>query len=308
MKQIKVFAPATIGNFNVGYDVLGLSLNNIGDELILEFNNSGKNKISKIINGPDLPYETDKNSCSVVIAAMQKAVKDKRGLDIVIKKGFASGSGMGSSSASSAAAAFGYNELVGAPYSRRELIHFAALGEKIACGTAHVDNVAPSLLGGIVLSSGKSPEEILQLPIIDDLYAVTLLPGIKINTSDARKILKDSVSKEIYSRQLGYMGAFVSSLYKKDLDLFSASMKDMVVEPMRSILIPRFRELKETALQNSALAFGISGSGPSVFAIAHGEDKAEIIRTKLEKVYKGSGMNVITYCNAIVEDSGARII
>jgi homoserine kinase len=308
MKNIKAFAPATIANFNVGYDILGLSLNNIGDEVELTFNGTKENKISKIINGDNLPYEIDKNCCSVVIRKMQEDQNNFRGVDIVLTKGFAAGSGLGSSSASSAAAAYGYNKLIGSPYSNKELVAFAAEGERVACGSPHIDNVAPSILGGLILAKGNNPSDILELPIINNLYAVTLYPNIKVNTSDSRKILKDNVPLATFSKQVAFMGSFVMSLYEKDINLFSDSLQDLVIEPIRSLLIPKFQEMKSEALKNNALAFGVSGSGPSIFAIAEGAENAKKIEIALKKVYKNVDLSSQTFISALTKDSGTRIL
>lgn len=308
MKKITAFAPATIANFNVGFDILGLSLGNMGDEITLTPNGTTENKILEIINGDNLPKEADKNCSSVVIRKMQEAQNEFIGVDIILKKGFSSGSGLGSSSASSAAAAFGYNELIGKPYSNKELVVFAAEGERVACGSAHVDNVAPSILGGIILSKGNRQNDILELPVLEDLFAVTLYPHVKLNTSDSRKILKSTLSVATFSQQMGLMGAFVVSLYEKDYDLFSDSLQDLVIEPMRSLLIPKFKEMKQAALDNKALAFGISGSGPSVFAIAKGKENAEIIKNALEKVYQHVDIPIQTYINPVCKGNGARIV
>jgi|TARA_B110000014_G_C20119090_1_gene592176 homoserine kinase len=308
MKNIKAFAPATIANFNVGYDILGLSLNNIGDEVELTFNGTKENKISKIINGDNLPYEIDKNCCSVVIRKMQEDQNNFRGVDIILTKGFAAGSGLGSSSASSAAAAYGYNKLIGSPYSNKELVAFAAEGERVACGSPHIDNVAPSILGGLILAKGNNPSDILELPIINNLYAVTLYPNIKVNTSDSRKILKDNVPLATFSKQVAFMGSFVMSLYEKDINLFSDSLQDLVIEPIRSLLIPKFQEMKSEALKNNALAFGVSGSGPSIFAIAEGAENAKKIEIALKKVYKNVDISSQTFISALTKDSGTRIL
>lgn len=307
MKSVTAFAPATLANFNVGYDILGLSLNNIGDEVELTFNGTNENRITQIINGDNLPYEADKNCCSVVIQKMQEAQDDFRGVDIVIKKGFASGSGLGSSSASSAAAAYGYNRLIDSPYTDKELVAFAAEGERVACGSAHIDNVAPAILGGIILAKGNVPSDLVELPVIDNLYIVTLYPNISVKTSDSRTILKTDVPLAVFSKQVAYMGTFVAGLYKKDIRLFADSLQDLVIEPMRSLLIPKYREMKSVAMNRNALAFGISGSGPSVFAVAEGIDDAKSIEDALKEVYKSVDIPIQTYINALVENSGARI-
>ena len=309
MKEFIAFAPATIANFNVGYDVLGLSLNDIGDEVKLIINGSKQNKIIEIINGKGLPFNVDKNCCSVVIQKMQEAQQKFIGVDIIIKKGFAAGSGLGSSSASSAAAAFAYNKLIGSIYTTKELVFFAAEGERIACGTPHIDNVAPALLGGLILTIGNTPNDIIELPLIDDLYAVTLFPSIEIKTSDAREILNDtSINLPTLSKQVSLMGSFITSLYEKDLELFSTSLIDMVVEPKRSKLIPKFRELKIAAFQSKALAFGISGSGPSVFAIAKNNKQASKIEKSLENVFLNTSIKIKTSKHLIHKESGTRMI
>ncbi|MCZ4409051.1 homoserine kinase [Cryomorphaceae bacterium 1068] len=308
MKSITAFAPATLANFNVGYDILGLSLNNIGDEVELTFNNTGTNKIIEIINGDGLPYEVEKNCCSVVIRKMQEAQNDFRGVDIRLKKGFAAGSGLGSSSASSAAAAYGYNHLIDSPYTSKELVAFAAEGERVACGTDHVDNVAPSLLGGIILAKGKNPDDLIKLPLIDNLYIVTLYPNITVNTADSRKLLEDQVPLDTYIKQVAYMGTFVAGLYEKNLRLVADSLRDLVVEPARSFLIPHFKEMKSMAMTNDAMSFGISGSGPSIFALAEGEENAKRIEAALLKIYEDGNIATQTFINALVENSGARIL
>ncbi|MCJ8290639.1 MAG: homoserine kinase [Crocinitomicaceae bacterium] len=308
MNSTKAFAPATIANFNVGYDVLGLSLNGIGDEVELTINGTEENRIIHIKNGAELPMESEKNCCSVVIRAMQENLGEFRGVDISILKGFDSGSGLGSSSASSAAAAFGYNSLVGNPFGKKELIVFAAEGERVACGSAHIDNVAPSILGGFVLANSNDPNNIIELPIIENLFAVTLFPKIKINTSDSRKILKKNIPLETVSRQIGLMGAFISSLYDNNLERFSYSMQDLIIEPMRSLLIPQFKEMKAASLKHNALAFGISGSGPSVFAITEGVENTNQVLMALKEVCDAANLETQTYTNALIKNSGARLI
>ncbi|MCH2224019.1 MAG: homoserine kinase [Crocinitomicaceae bacterium] len=308
METVRAYAPATIANFNVGYDLLGVSLNNIGDEVHLTFNGRQNNAIIEIVNGDGLPLDVKKNCCSVVIAKMQEKLNVHRGVDIRIVKGFSAGSGLGSSSASSAAAAFGYNELMGRPFGRKELIRFASEGERVACGTAHFDNVAPAILGGIVLVTGTDQKEIIQLPVIDDLHAITLFPKLKINTEDSRKVLKTNIESKAVVKQVGLMGAFVSSLYEKDLERFSASLQDVIVEPIRSRFIPKFEEMRSAVMKAKGLAFGISGSGPSVFAIVKGKGQSKEVLKELLSVFDEVDLVVQTEINKITNNSGARLL
>jgi len=304
MRTICAFAPATIANINVGFDVLGLTLSTIGDKVELSPNNTGENQITEIQNEPNLPFEVDKNCCTVVIRKMQEQLDLFTGVDVKIKKGFASGSGLGSSSASSAAAAFAFNDLLGKPFKREELVNFAAEGERIACGSAHLDNVAPAILGGMVLIHEN---DLIQLPLPDNLYVVSFFPNIKINTSDSRSILKNTVPINILSKQVANMGAFVASLYQQDIAMFSRSVKDFVIEPTRKLLIPGFDEMKQQALQNKALAFGISGSGPSVFAFAQNKKDALNINSCLKEIYLDSGIQTQSYVELLSNHNGARI-
>jgi len=304
MKTICAFAPATIGNVNVGFDVLGLTLSTIGDKVELSTNNTGENKITEIKNGPDLPFEADKNCCTVVVRNMQERLGRYLGVNVKINKGFASGSGLGSSSASSAAAAFAFNELLDKPYKKEELVAFAAEGERIASGSAHFDNVAPAILGGMVLVHDK---DFVRLPLPENLYVVSLFLNIKINTSDARSILKNSVPLNILSKQVANMGAFVASLYQQDIAMFSRSLNDFAIEPIRKLLIPGFDEMKQQALQNNALTFGISGSGPSVFAITQNKKDALNINLCLQEICHDSGIQTQSYVEPLNNYKGAFI-
>lgn len=307
MDKIAAFAPATIANLSVGFDVLGLALDSVGDKVQVEYNSIGENRITEIVNGPNLPKNVKKNSCSGVIKMMQDQLNDTGTLDIKIYKGFQSGSGMGSSSASSAAAAFAYNTLVGDPFSREELIRFAAEGERIACGSAHVDNVAPALVGGIVLVREHNPVDLVKLPVPKDLFAVILFPKVEINTKDSRGILRDSVPVAKAIKQWANMGAFVSSLYTDDMALLSRSMQDLIAEPTRKVIIPMFEETKAAAIEAGALSFGISGSGPSLYALVRGEDQAKRVQSSVLSIFEGTGIDTFSMVEALNGNIGARV-
>lgn len=303
--KISAFAPATIANFNVGYDILGAALDRVGDVVHLSVNGSQENTISRIENGDGIPFNVEKNACSVVIKAMQKAQNKFIGVDIEIIKGFASGSGLGSSSASSAAAAVAYNALIGYPFSKEELVPFAALGEEVSCGSAHTDNVAPAILGGLILNSADS---FIRLPIPDDLFALSFFPEVQINTSDSRRALRPQVDLKKCSQQVGYMGAFVSALYENDYERLSQSLKDLIIEPTRGIFIPQFDRMKMESKELGALAFGISGSGPSVFAICKGKSVAEKVMKAFNQLFEGSGISTQSFITPLSSKNGAKII
>jgi homoserine kinase len=307
-EKVSAFAPATIANLAVGFDVLGYALQNIGDTVELIKNGKQLNRIVSIKNGENLPYEVEKNCCSVVIQKMQEKLNLYVGVDIYIQKGFEAKSGMGSSSASSAAAAMAYNELIGNPFSKEELIQFAAEGERIACGTAHADNVAPAIMGGLVLIHQENPFSLISLPIPKDLFVFVFFPRIEVKTADSRSVVGDTIPLKKASQQWAKLGAFVSSLYQEDLNLFSQSMQDLVVEEKRSILIPNFSEMKEIATNEKALSFGISGSGPSVFSIFNSREEAEYCRLKFEELFNKSDIQHQAYIEAFKVNEGAKLL
>ena len=268
MNEIKIFCPATIANLSCGFDVLGLCLETAGDEMIIRKSEVKGIRITKIV-GAELPLETEKNVAGVAALAMLEAVETEFGFEIEIYKHIKAGSGIGSSAASSAGAVFGINELLGRPFTRKELVLFAMQGEKLASGNAHADNVAPALLGGFTLVRSSNPLDIIRIESPSELYATVVHPQIELKTSDARSVLKQTVSLKSAIAQWGNVGALVAGLYTQDYNLIGRSLHDEIVEPLRSVLIPGFDLIKKTALENGALGSGISGSGPSIFALSN---------------------------------------
>lgn len=307
MNEIKIFCPATIANLSCGFDVLGLCLSTAGDEMIVRKSDKKGIRITKIM-GADLPLDTEKNVAGVAALAMLKSIKkvgDKYipvdfevnfetanqfdsdfGFEIEIYKNIKAGSGIGSSAASSAGAVFGINELLGRPFSRKELVLFAMQGEKLASGNAHADNVAPCLLGGFTLVRSSNPLDIIRIESPSELYATVVHPQIELKTSDARSVLKQTVSLKSAITQWGNVGGLVAGLYTDDYELIGRSLHDEIIEPVRSMLIPGFDIIKKTAYENGALGSGISGSGPSIFALSKGKETAEKIAAAMCAVYE----------------------
>ena len=306
MNEIKIFCPATIANLSCGFDVLGLCLATAGDEMIIRKSDKKGIRITKIV-GANLPLETENNVAGVAALAMLRSIKKLEnkyipidhdidfdidiaididfGFDIEIYKNIKAGSGIGSSAASSAGAVFGINELLGRPFTRKELVKFAMQGEKLASGNAHADNVAPCLLGGFTLVRSSNPLDIIKIDSPSELYATVVHPQIELKTSDARSVLKQTVSLKSAITQWGNVGGLVAGLYTNDYELIGRSLHDEIIEPVRSMLIPGFDLIKKTAYENGALGSGISGSGPSIFALSKGKDTAEKIAKAMSKVY-----------------------
>jgi len=290
MEEIKVFCPATIANVSCGFDVLGLALDSVGDAMTVRKIPEKGIRISKI-TGQDLPLEAEKNVAGVAGLALLDKSDYEGGFEIEIDKRIKPGSGIGSSAASSTGAVWAMNELLGKPFSKLELVEFAMQGEKLASDVAHADNVAPAIYGGFTLVRSYEPLDIIPIPTPSELYATVIHPQIEIKTSDSRKILKTTISMQQGIRQWGNLGGLIAGLFQNDYDLISRSLEDHIVEPIRSILIPAFDDIKANALKAGALGSGISGSGPSIFALSKGETIAQQVAASMKETYQNIGID-----------------
>ena len=300
MEEIRVFCPATIANLSCGFDVLGVALDAVGDEMTVRKTEEKGIRITKI-TGQDLPAATEKNVAGVAGLALLDKTEYTGGFEIEIYKKIKPGSGIGSSAASSAGAVWAMNTLLGNPFSPSELVEFAMEGERLASDVAHADNVAPALFGGFTLVRGYNPLDIVPLPTPKELYATVIHPQIEIKTSDSRKILKTNITLQKGIQQWGNLGGLVAGLFKSDYELISRSLEDHVVEPIRSILIPGFDDIKSKSLEAGALGCGISGSGPSIFALSKGEDTAQKVAQAMERVYEAIDIEFDVHVSPINE-------
>ncbi len=307
-ETIKVFAPATVANVTCGFDILGFAVDQPGDEIMLRKSNSGQVRIVQI-TGDDgiLPKDPEKNTCGAVIQMFLRDLGSDQGVDIYLDKKMPLGSGLGSSAASSVAAIFAINELLGKPRKLEELLPYAMEGERVACGAAHADNVAPGLYGGFVLIRSYDPLDVIKLKTPDELFATLVHPQIEVKTKDAREILRKQIFFKDSVKQSGNVAGLVAGLLTSDYDLISRSMHDYIVEPVRSILIPGFSIVKEAILELGALGAGISGSGPSIFALSKDLDMANRIANKMKSIYSGFEIENETYVSRI-NQTGPKII
>lgn len=296
--EIRVFCPATIANVSCGFDVLGVALDNVGDEMVVRKINKKGIFITKI-TGQDLPLETDKNVAGVAGLALLEQSDYEGGFEIEIHKKIKAGSGIGSSAASSAGAVWAINQLIDSPFTTKELVHFAMEGEKLASGVAHADNVAPALFGGFTLVRSYEPLDIVKLNTPSLLYATVIHPQIEVKTADSRKILKTKFSLANGIKQWGNLGGLVAGLYTEDYELIGRSLQDHIVEPIRSILIPAFEEIKKQSLEIGALGCGISGSGPSIFSFSKGKKRAEKVAETMNFIYKNIGIDFDIHVSGI---------
>lgn len=277
MKQeLRVFASATVANVACGFDIFGFALEKPGDEIIVRLDSKPGVKLIKITgdNG-SLPLEAEKNSAGVSVLKLLKFLNSHQGIEIELHKKMPLGSGLGSSAASASGSVFAANALLGSPLTSKELIPFAMEGEKIACGSAHADNVAPALLGGFTLIRSYQPLDIIEIPLRIDLYCCVLHPKIEIRTKTARQMLKQELSLNQLVIQSGNATGLIVGLIQGDASLIHRSLEDVVIEPIRSTLIPQFSEIKSAAMNQGALGCSISGSGPSIFALTQTKEEAE---------------------------------
>lgn len=306
MNEIKIFCPATIANISCGFDVLGMCLETVGDEMIIRKIDVKGIKITKIV-GEDLPLETSKNVAGVAALALLDAIDYKFGFEIEIYKNIKPGSGIGSSAASAAGAVFGINELLGKPFTRKELVEFAMKGEAIASGSEHADNVAPAILGGITLVRSSAPLDIIKIESPSELFATVIHPQIELKTSEMRAVLQPMIPLKSAILQWGNLGGLIAGFYTSDYELIGRSLHDEIVEPLRGPFIPKFDVIKKTALENGALGSGISGSGPSIFALSKGIETANRIAKALFVVYEDMNMPFEIHVSK-VNPEGVKII
>ncbi len=306
MNEIKIFSPATVANVACGFDVLGFCLDSVGDDMVIKKTNKKGVFITKI-EGFDLPYEAHLNVAGVSALAMYEALDVDFGFEIEIYKNIKPGSGIGSSAASAVGSVFGMNELLGRPFNKTQLTQFAIKGEALASKCEHADNLAPALFGGFTLVKSIAPLKILEIPTPDDLFATIIHPQIEIKTSESRAVLPKEVALTDAIAQWANLGGLVHALHTSDYQLISESLNDIIVEPHRSKLIPHFKAVKEAALAQGALGAGISGSGPSIFALSKTEQTALQVKEAINKVYASTGITYEIHVSKI-NKSGVKIM
>ncbi len=290
MDYLKIFAPATVANVSCGFDSLGFAVDAVGDEMTFTKTSKKGVKITNI-TGANLTYDVDKNAASAVVKKILNEANADFGIELTIHKGFSPGSGLGSSAASAAGAAFGANQLLGNIYSDLELTKFAMFGEEVACGTPIADNVSAAIYGGFVLVRSYNPLEIIKLPVPSELRVVAIHPQVEVKTKDAREVLPTEIALKDAVTQWANVGGLISGLYSNNYNLISNSLVDIIVEPHRKKLIPFFDDVKNTALKAGALGAGISGSGPTIFALCKGDEVAKNVYKSIEESYKNTGID-----------------
>ncbi len=294
-KSVQVHAPATVANLVCGFDVLGMALHRPDDVMTLSL----KDEPGISIEHTDiyqLPTDPEKNVAGAALLAMMEELENPPGFHLVTDKRIKPGSGLGSSAASSAGAVVAANHLLGNPFSNEDLVRFAMNGEKVASGVKHADNIAPAIYGGITLIRSIFPLDIVQLSG-PPLFVTVVHPQIEVRTADARQILRKEVQLKSAIKQWGNIAGLVAGLLKQDYALIGRSLEDVIIEPVRSILIPGFDEVKSQSREAGALGGGISGSGPSIFMLSEKESTANSVEQLMQELYIRAGHRFQNLCN-----------
>jgi homoserine kinase len=301
------FAPASVGNVAVGFDVLGHSLNAVGDRVRAGRTAERGVRIRRIEGVVrDLPIDSAQNTAGVAVEALLEYAALDFGCELTIEKGIPLGSGLGGSAASAVAAVVAVNALLREPLDQLTLLKCAMRGEKVASGALHVDNVAPSLYGGLVLTVGIDDPHVTRIPVPEGVRAVLVHPHIELPTRKSREVLNRMVPLSDVVWQQANLAGFLGGCFTRDLSLIRVSLEDVLIEPQRRGLIPGFQDVKSAALHHGALGCSISGAGPSMFAWAE-DATAPAIRDAMVAAFAANGVKSDAWI-APIEGEGARLV
>ncbi len=304
-KTVRVLAPATVANLVCGFDVLGMCLDSPNDLMEVKILEE-KKIIIHSADGYPLPTDPMQNTAGAPLVEMINELPGEVGFEVIIHKKIKPGSGIGSSAASAAGAVVAANYLLGNVFSNHDLVRFAMFGEKVASGVKHADNIAPCIYGGVTLIRSIHPLDIVPIPS-PELFVTIVHPQIEVRTKDARQILRKEVLLKDAIKQWGNIAGLVAGFMQNDLSLIGRSLEDVIIEPVRSMLIPGFDEVKKNCKEAGALGGGISGSGPSIFMLSKDEKTARVVENVMKEIYDRIGLAYYTYVTTI-NKTGVKII
>ncbi|MDE3125835.1 MAG: homoserine kinase [Bacteroidota bacterium] len=304
-QSVTVASPATVANIVCGFDILGFAINEPEDTFTLTIcEEPGVTIINE--DNFNLPTIAEDNVSGAALLAFLEAVPEIKGFKLESNKQIKPGSGIGSSAASAAGAVVAANYLMNNRFTPLELVRFAMVGEKVASGVKHADNIAPAIFGGVTLIRSIFPLDIIPIDA-PHLYVTIVHPQIEVRTADARQILKQNVLLKDAIKQWGNIAGLVAGFIQHDYDLISRSLEDVIIEPVRSILIPSFYEIKQKCKEAGALGGGISGSGPSIFMLSKTRAIAENVENIMKEIYNKIGLSYYTHATTI-NQQGVRIV
>lgn len=288
---IEAFAPATVSNLGPGFDCLGLAVRGAGDRVRARRRDEPGVVLTRVEgDGGKLPREVERNTAAVAAAWLLERYAPGKGVELELYKGLPLGSGLGSSGASACAAVVAVDAVLGLSLPATTLVEAARHAEGVACGSPHPDNVAPCIVGGVVLIPALDPLRLISLPVPEHLWLALYTPGVSVATADARAVLPRHVSLQATVMQAARLGLLVHALHVGDLSLLGEAVVDDIVEPARAGLIPGYREAKAACVEAGAIACSISGAGPTTFALAADEGRAKALLEILDEAYTGAGV------------------
>lgn len=314
MRSATAFAPATVSNVAVGFDILGFAVEAAGDEVTLTLTEGPSVRVVEVSDAtgtlPDgaISLDAAQNTATVGLIKLLEDLRPGFGFDVRVRKGISLGSGMGGSAASAVAALVAANSLLEKPLPKESLLAYALAAEVVACGASHPDNAAPSLFGGLTLIVSTEPLRCVRLPVPQGLLAVLVHPHVRVDTRDSRAVLRPDVPLADHVRQSARLAGLVAACFTDDLELLRNCLEDIIVEPQRAALIPGFARVKSAALEAGALGSSISGSGPSVFALVDSVETAEGVRAAMVEAFKSSGVGGVDSWVSPVSCEGARVV
>ncbi len=289
MHSAKAFAPASVGNVAVGFDILGHVITGVGDTVTVRRIESHEVRIAAIRGATvDLPLDAPANTAGASLIALHESLALPFGFEVEIEKGIPLGSGMGGSAASCVAALVAANELLDKPLSREALYPFALTGEAVASGGLHGDNLGPMLLGGLVLSTA---DRLVRIPVPDAWHSVLVHPDAILETRRARDALKGDYALGDFVAQSANLALVLAGCHAGDAGLVRAGLKDVLVEPRRAPLIAGFDAARQAALDAGAMGASISGAGPSVFGWFESRAQAEAAAPAIQAAFAAAGFD-----------------
>jgi homoserine kinase len=307
LNDVTAFAPATVANVGIGFDILGHTVEAIGDRVRLKRISEPQVRIASITGvAGELPVIPEQNTAGRAVQALLQALQLDFGVEMHIDKGIPLGSGLGGSAASAVAAVVAANALLKAPVPPLQLLKFAMQGEIVASGSAHIDNIAPCLFGGLTLTVGIDNPRVKQIPVPASVRCVLVHPHMYLGTREARAILKTDVTRSDYVWQSANLAGFISGCYSNDLDMIRDSFNDVIIEPQRHTMIPGFKDVQRGAMSAGALGCSISGAGPTVFAWAEVQ-YAEAVRGAMVAAFLEHQLQSDSWISSI-ENYGARVV
>ena len=307
LTDVTAFATATVANVGIGFDILGHTVEAIGDRVRVRRIDEPTVRIRSIVGSAEaLPATAEKNTAGRAVQALHAALGLDYGFELDVEKGIPLASGLGGSAASAVAAVVAANALLAQPLRPLELLKYAMQGELVASGSAHLDNIAPSLFGGLVLTVGIDHPRVKKIPVPAALRCVLVHPHMLLGTREARAMLKSDVSRSDFVWQTANLAGFISGCYSDDLDMIRESFNDVIIEPQRNSLIPGFKDVKRGAMSAGALGCSISGAGPTVFAWSEIQ-YAEAVRGAMAAAFGAHGLQSDHWISTI-ENYGARVV